>query len=140
MNPMKTFAAVEQMQADEIQAVGTLDGKPWFGSGYFCRPGEPPAAAAPSKKDFDFTVFLRGKTFHEAKPIGWITAPSHYATAGEIVRFSPAVRDPDDEHVRDGMNALYYRHAVALLVPSSGSSATMGRSSSREIPPAASWP
>ena len=30
------------MQADEVHAVGTLDGKPWFGSGYFCRAGEPP--------------------------------------------------------------------------------------------------
>ena len=114
MNPMTTFAAVEQMPVDEVDVVGALDGEPWHGSGYFCCAGEPPAAAAPSKKNFDFMVFVRDKTFHEAKPAGWITAPSNFTAAGEIVRFSPAVRDPDGEHVRDGINALYYRRAVAL--------------------------
>ena len=114
MNPMTTFAAVEQMPVDEVHAVGTLAGQPWHGSGYFCCAGEPPAAAAPSKKDFNFEVFLSGKTFHEAKPAGWITAPSNFITTGEIVRLAPAVKDPDGEHVRDGINALYYRRAVAL--------------------------
>ena len=112
MNPMTTFAAVEQMPVDEVDVVGALDGKPWYGSGYFCCAGEPPAAAAPSKADFDFTVFLRGKTFHEAKPAGWIAAPSNFTAAGEIVRLSPAVRDSDGERVWDGIKALYYRRAV----------------------------
>ena len=114
MNPMTTFSAVEQMPVDEVHAVGNLAGEPWHGSGYFCCAGEPPAAAAPSKVDFDFTVFLRDKAFHGAKPAGWITAPSNFTTEKEIVRFSPAARDPDGEHVRDGINALYYRRAVAL--------------------------
>ena len=114
MNPMTTFAAVEQIPVDEVHAVGDLAGEPWHGSGYFCRAGEPPAAAAPSKVDFDFSVFLTDKTFYEVKPAGWIAAPSNFTTAGEIVRLSPAVRDPDGEHVRDGINALYYRRAVAL--------------------------
>ena len=76
--------------------------------------GEPPAAAAPSKVDFDFTVFLRDKAFHEAKPAGWIAAPSNFTKTGEIVRLAPAVRDPDGERVWDGIKALYYRRAVAL--------------------------
>ena len=71
--------------------------QPWYGSGYFCCAGEPPAAAAPSKVDFDFAVFLRDKAFHKAKPAGWIAAPSNFPSAftaaGEIVRLSPAVRD-----------------------------------------------
>ena len=112
MNPMTTFSAVEQMPVDEVDVVGALDGEPWYGSGYFCCAGEPPAAAAPSKVDFDFTVFLRDKAFHEAKPAGWIAAPSNFTTAGEIVRLSPAVRDSDGKRVWDGINALYYRRAV----------------------------
>ena len=114
MNPMTTFAAVEQMPVDEVDAVGALDGEPWYGSGYFCCAGEPPAAAAPSKVDFDFAVFLRDKAFHKAKPAGWIAAPSNFTTTGEIVRLSPAVRDPVGERVRDGINALYYRRAISL--------------------------
>ena len=114
VNPMTTFATVEQMPVDEVDVVGALDGEPWYGSGYFCCAGEPPAAAAPSKKDFDFSVFLTDKTFHEVKPAGWIAAPSNFTTEKEIVRFAPAVRDPDGERVWDGINALYYRRAVAL--------------------------